>query len=120
MHLKNEQQLQEILQRPGMQKANPGVAPGLPDPKRKHHERSQIQDLQLEKSPEGVGCCVTIISLRKRRVDAHDNLRTGGKALVDAITRSLGFHSDDNPRLTWEYAQAISDQPGTIVRIAWV
>lgn len=89
----------------------------LQDPKRESDQRSKSKDRQLDKSKSGVGYSITIISLRKRLVDQHDNLRTGCKPLVDAITRSLGFSADDNPRLLWKYAQAIADGEGTIVKI---
>lgn len=115
--------LEATLRKPGYSidgqpKANPDLG-RLPDPKREPDLGRRSEDRQLEKGTQGMGCRVEIISLRTKLVDGHDNLRTGAKALVDAITRSLGFYSDDNPRLTWEYAQAISDKPGTIVRISW-
>lgn len=98
-----------------MRKVNPLA--GLPNPQRKPNQRGQSQDHKLEESTGGVGYCITIISCRKKLVDAHDNLRTGAKPLVDAITSTLGFASDDNPRLAWEYGQFISSDQGTIVKI---
>lgn len=111
--------LDAILRRPGYSIDGAPVA-RLPNPERQPNKRSQSQDCQLDKSTRGVGYRITLISLRRKLVDGHDNLRTGAKPIVDCITRSLGFASDDNPRLQWEYAQVISDRPGTIVRIAWV
>lgn len=97
-----------------------GLGP-VPDPKRQQDQRCEGQDRQLDKSPEGVGFRVTIVSLRKRLVDAHDNLRTGAKPLVDAITKTLGFASDDNPRLLWEYQQLqTAGETGCIVKIETV
>lgn len=93
---------------------------GLPDPKRERSKPRQNKDPELEKSTRGVGYRVTIVSVRKRFIDAHDNLRTGSKALVDAITRTLGFSSDDNPRLQWEYGQVLGTKCGTIVKIELV
>lgn len=65
-----------------------------------------------------MGYRISIISFRKKLVDEHDNLRMGCKPLVDAITRSLGFSSDDNPRLHWEYQQCKTEgRLGTLVKI---
>lgn len=99
---------------------NPTLYPvgGLSNPKRQPNQRSQSEDRQLDKSREGVAYCVTIISLRRKLVDGHDNLRSGAKSLVDQITRSLGFASDDNPRLSWQYGQLRTDgEQGTAVVI---
>lgn len=90
---------------------------GLQDPKREPDQRSKIQDRQLEKGPKRMAIRVSIISVRKRFVDEHDNLRTGAKPLVDAITTSLGFTSDNDPRLHWEYGQVLGTKAGTIVKI---
>lgn len=98
-----------------MRKVNPLV--GLPDSQRKSNQRSQSKDPKLDKSSNSVGYCIAIISCRKKLVDAHDNLRTGAKPLVDAITASLGFASDNNSRLAWEYGQLVSNDQGTIVKI---
>lgn len=111
-----DEQLREMLKRPSIAKANPDLG-GLPNPKREPDLGRRSEDRQLEKSTRGVGYRITIISLRRKAVDGHDNLRTGAKPLVDCITRSLGFASDDNPRLQWEYGQVISKRPGTIVKI---
>lgn len=102
-----------------VKRLNPAVfaVAGIPDPERQSRERCEGQDCQLEAGSRGVGYRVTIVSVRKRTVDAHDNLRTGAKPLVDAITRSLGFHSDDDPRLVWEYGQVLGTRGGTIVKI---
>ena len=94
-----------------------GPVAGLQDPQREPNQRRESQDRELDKSKEGLVFSITIISIRKRLVDAHDNLRTGAKPLVDQITRSLGFSGDDNPRLRWEYGQIIGSKEGTLVRI---
>lgn len=91
---------------------------GLQDPQRQPNQRRQGQDRQLDKSTEGVAIRVSIISIRKRRCDEHDNLKTGAKPLVDAITYSLGFQSDDDRRLQWDYHQVIGKPEGTIVVIS--
>lgn len=89
------------------------------DPERKRDERGKKEDQGVERCPPGVGYCVTIISLRRELVDGHDNLRWGAKPLVDRITETLGFASDDDPKLTWEYGQLKTEGvEGTIVRIS--
>ena len=72
---------------------------------------------QLDKSTSGVEYRILIISCRTKLVDGHDNIRTMYKQLVDAITATLRFASDSNPRLHWEYGQVIGGEPGTIVKI---
>lgn len=105
---------------PSTLRANGYPVAGLQDPKREPDQRREGQDHQLDKSTSGVGYRIAIISLRRRLADGHDNLRTGAKPLVDAITKTLGFASDDNPRLTWEYGQIVSGSEGTIVKIECV
>lgn len=90
---------------------------GLPDTQRQPDQRSEKQVGKLEKGSESVGYRVTLISIRSKRVDAHDNLRTGAKPLVDAITRSLGFTTDDTDKLEWNYHQIIGEPRGTMVLI---
>lgn len=64
---------------------------------------------------------VSLIVVCRRRMDEHDNLRAACKPLVDAITESLGFSSDDDPRLQWNYDQLVAKgRVGTIVRIECV
>lgn len=81
-------------------------------------KRSQSQNRGLESGESCVGYRVGIVSVRRRRTDDHDHLRSGARPLVDAITRTLGFRSDDDPRLHWEYCQMLTEgDEGTIVRI---
>jgi hypothetical protein len=90
------------------------------NPKRQQHQRSEGQDRELAQGPDRLGCryIITIVSLRRRLCDGHDNLRTGAKPLVDAITSSLGFPSDDHPRLEWHYHQLkTTGQEGTAVKV---
>lgn len=102
-----------------VKRRNPHLYPvaGLSNPIREQDRRRQGEDRQLDKSKEGVCYCVTIISIRSRLVDQHDNLRTGCKPLVDLITNYLGFANDDNPRLLWRYGQVLSQTKGTVVVI---
>lgn len=109
------EQLQSLLKRPSMRDANPHLAT-VDNPQRQSNQRRESQDRCVESSENSLGYCVTIISFRKRLVDGHDNLRTGAKPLVDQITEWLGFASDDNQRLTWQYSQVRTDgEPGTLV-----
>lgn len=102
----------------GIKTAKRSVVHSLADPQRKPYERSALQDQVMAGSQDCLGFRVAIISLRKRMVDGHDNLRTGAKPLVDRITEWLGFKSDNDPRLEWDYHQIIvSGQPGTVVQI---
>jgi hypothetical protein len=98
---------------------NPDLYPvgRLENPKRQPDKRSDQKDPGVEVLQDSVAYRVLIISCRHRLCDAHDNLRTGAKPLVDAITATLGFTSDDDRRLTWEYGQVISEREGTIVKI---
>lgn len=103
-------------------KLNPhiyGVA-RLPDPERKQNQRSQSEAGKLESGEERMAFCISIISLRSRLVDEHDNLRTGAKPLVDSITESLGFDNDNHPGLIWRYGQVLSQTKGTVVVIEWL
>lgn len=50
-------------------------------------------------------CIVTITRIAPRKLDSHDNLRSGAKALVDGIADRLGV-KDNDPRVEWRYAQA--------------
>ncbi len=85
---------------------------------RKSDKRGESKDSSLERSKDGVGFRITLLMVRKRLVDGHDNLRWGAKPLVDAITASLGFRDDADPRLAWDYHQVKSDgRQGTIVKI---
>lgn len=91
----------------------------LENPERQPDQRGQGQDCGLEGSPQRPRFCVVILSLRHRLIDAHDNLRTGAKPLVDRITERLGFQDDADPRLTWEYGQVLTNGPeGTLVLIS--
>lgn len=77
--------------------------------------RSEGQNKEVEASKTGFRC--SIVSFRAKPLDEHDNLRFAHKALVDRITEWLGFKSDSDPRLEWEYHQIISKVRGTLVNI---
>lgn len=111
-------ELQDILKRPGIRQANPDLG-AVSNPKRESDKRRQSQDLQLVKSEASVVYRVSIISIRRKLVDAHDNLRAGAKPLVDAICASIGIDDGSN-RISFEYGQVLGTDVGTIVRIAWI
>lgn len=90
---------------------------GLRHPERKPDKRGEVEDSELAESPRGVGFRIVIISLRAKLADVHDNLRQGAKPLVDAICNSLGFASDSDPRLVWEYHRVAGQPHGTIILI---
>lgn len=89
----------------------------LDNPKRQPNIGSAGKDKSLERLPARVVHHVTIISMRRKLADAHDNLRTGAKPLADCIASYLGL-DDADPAITWEYGQLVTTGPeGTIVKI---
>jgi hypothetical protein len=74
----------------------------------KPNQRRASQNPGVDCRAALVGYGIFIISYRTRLLDSHDNLRTAHKALVDRITESLGFRSDNDPRLQWSYEQVKS------------
>ena len=50
-----------------------------------------------------ISCTLTRIS--GRTLDAHDNLRSAFKSVVDQIADELALTSDRSPRIDWHYAQ---------------
>lgn len=81
----------------------------------------------LEQNPKrqpgregGVVYRVTLVSYRRRLLDAHDNLRHGLKPLVDAIAASLKL-DDADKRIEWEYGQVQSKgTTGVAVKIEFI
>jgi hypothetical protein len=49
-------------------------------------------------------CVVTLTRIAPGTLDAHDNLPSALKHVVDAIATELGV-PDNDPRITWQYAQ---------------
>lgn len=73
--------------------------------------------VEPKKGPEAVCVRVTIISCRRRLLDAHDNLPYAHKSIVDAVAESLGM-DDRDARIKWEYGQVVtSGDTGTIVKM---
>lgn len=56
----------------------------------------------------GLPCTVKLTRYGVRYLDEHENLRSGFKYVVDEIARIIGV-DDADPRVTWEYAQAVSE-----------
>lgn len=84
-----------------------------PHPGRALEQNSQRQ--QGRKS--GVVYRVTLVSYRRRLVDAHDNLRHGFKPLTDSIAASLNL-DDADKRIQWEFGQVKSSgKSGVAVKI---
>lgn len=54
--------------------------------------------------------CIKLTRIAPRKLDAHDNLPRAFKAPCDQIAEWLGL-KDNDPRLTWSYAQR-SSGPG--------
>jgi hypothetical protein len=48
---------------------------------------------------------ITLTQHRRKLLDGHDNEAYALKPTVDFITKWLGFKSDSDPRLHWEYHQ---------------
>lgn len=91
----------------GRAKPVAGLRPEKPEP----DQRSQGQNRELEQGKESPHYRISFTVYRKRLLDSHDNARSALKALVDAITASLGFRSDDCPELIWEYHQIKTTGP---------
>ena len=82
------------------------------------HQRRRGEDRGVEEGPSGVVVRVCLVALRRRLLDRHDNMRSACKPLVDAITATLGFRSDDDPALEWEYGQQrTAGSEGVMVKI---
>jgi hypothetical protein len=83
-------------------------------------QRSESQDRKLEQGKESFSYRITISVFRKRLLDNHDNARSALKPIVDLITTTLGFASDDCPELEWEYHQIkTSGSQGTLILISY-
>jgi hypothetical protein len=102
-------------------KLNPHLNPlaaGLSTKESKSNDGIKSEDKSVERKQESVEFCITIICFRKRLLDSHDNLASSCKPLVDRITEWLGFNSDDNKLLSWNYAQIKTrGKVGVIVKI---
>ena len=59
---------------------------------------------------------VTLTRIAPRKLDAHDNLRSGLKGCVDGVADWLGTQ-DNDARITWAYAQEHGDPKQYALRI---
>lgn len=76
------------------------------------------EDCRMETATANVGVRVTFVQFRRRLLDGHDNLQFSLKPTTDRITAWLGFRSDSDPRLTWNYHQVQTrDEEGVLVKI---
>lgn len=107
----NQALLAEVGRRP---RAVGAVEAKKPEP----DQRREAQDRELGSVQEGVAYRISLIVFSRKKMDAHDNLRSAAKPIVDRITEDLGFGSDNDPRLTWEYHQITGPgKVGVIVKI---
>ena len=91
---------------------------GLHPKESEPNQRREGKDSQLESGQECRGFCIKLIQFRRRLLDTHDNARASLKAVVDRITERLGFRSDDDRRLEWQYGQFRTDgAEGVLVMI---
>ena len=73
------------------------------------------QNPELEKGEARVAYRVSLVVLRRRLMDSHDNLPFSLKPIADAIAESLGRDDKD---ITWEYGQQKTEgQQGVVVKI---
>lgn len=93
-----------------IKRLNPHLFPvaGLRSEVTQPNKRCEGEDSGVGKREKGIRYCIALTTFRRRTLDSHDNSRMACKPLVDIITESLGFTSDDCPELTWEYHQVIT------------
>lgn len=97
--------------------AAPALGAG-PTEKPKPVQRREGEDRRTFPAETRMGYCISLIQVRRRLLDEHDNLRISTKPTVDAITKWLGFSSDGDPLLRWEYGQIVTaGDEGMIVKI---
>ena len=113
------EQLAEILRRPAVAALNPHLG-AVASPEHSKPAPTLERDLPPKQSSQGgMGVRVTIIGLRRRKLD-DDNFAAGAKPLRDAIAKSL-LIDDGSDRIRFEYGQVVSaGAEGSIVRIEWL
>jgi hypothetical protein len=98
-----------------------------PNRLRAEHWRSRAWRVKCERAEmartlAGVGApppgpwIVTVVRLGPRELDAHDNLPLSAKGIVDEIARWLGLKCDEDPQVTWSYAQEKRLEPARELR----
>ncbi len=94
---------------------------GLDGPKSEQGQRRESKASGMVGIEASVGCVITLTSYRRRLLDGHDNLMAAHKPLVDRITEDLGFSSDNDTRIKWEYQQIVTrGATGTSVVISQI
>lgn len=78
---------------------------GLRSKEPESDQRGKGQDRRVETSAGGIQYRVAFTVYRKRLLDGGDNDRSALKATRDSVADFLGFASDNDPRLIWEYHQ---------------
>ena len=56
-------------------------------------------------TPPALPIIVLVTRIAPLELDAHDNLRTSQKYIIDSVADWLGLRSDRDPGVTWTYAQ---------------
>lgn len=102
-----QEQLNEQATRP-----ESGLRPTEPE-----HASEKTLERRNSKSKQGkvgVELRVTIIALRGKELDSHDNAKSACKALIDIISEYLGI-KDNDPRIEWNIEQLKSKTRRTLV-----
>lgn len=73
--------------------------------KRKKQHRETVRLMLNGKTPPALPVIVTLTRVSAGTLDAHDNLPSSMKNIVDEIAAWLGI-DDADPRVSWRYAQA--------------
>jgi hypothetical protein len=79
---------------------------------KRHARQKRLIKLRFNKDKELIKlpCVVTLTRIAPRTLDAHDNLRSAFKWIVDAVADNLipgqaAGRADDSTEITWEYKQ---------------
>jgi hypothetical protein len=114
-----QQQLNEILARPGIAKANPDLGAVGRTVNAKPARALERHAPKEQSSESSLRVSVEIVGVRSRLLDS-DNFTAGAKPLRDAIAKSLAI-DDGSDRIKFNYTQVLTTgQAGTIVRISWI
>jgi len=117
----SREQLNEILARPGIAKANPALGAVASKVRKCDTAATLVRYKPRQPNRKGkLALIVTIIACRNRLCDSDNSGMGGCKAIRDAIAESLGI-DDGSERIRFEYAQAhTAGAEGLIVKIEWL
>ena len=94
---------------PAVQRLNPHLFGGAVDSRTasgaKPKRRRESENRGVETAAPSPRLCITLVQYRRKLLDGHDSLAFAVKPTVDLITEHLGFTSDSDPRLRWQYGQ---------------